>query len=120
MHEIGICESVLAAVERRAQGRPVAGFTVRAGVLLRIVPEAFAQSFEMVSAGSVAEGATANLVIVPAQVGCDACGTTTQTDDPLPACPTCGSVRVARTGGDDLVLESVRYHPTAESAERSA
>ena len=113
MHEIGMCESVLAAVERRAQGRPVAGLTVRVGTLLRVVPEAVAQSFELVAAGSVADGATPELVLVPVDGACDDCGTTFQSDDPTPSCPGCGSVRVRRTGGDDLILESIRYHAAA-------
>jgi Zn finger protein HypA/HybF involved in hydrogenase expression len=37
------------------------------------------------------------------------CETTFESHDPTPACPACGSVRVAREGGDDLVLESIRY-----------
>ncbi|MGI8574341.1 MAG: hydrogenase maturation nickel metallochaperone HypA [Egibacteraceae bacterium] len=118
MHEIGMCESVLAAVERRADGRPVAGLTVRVGTLLRVQPEAFAQSFELVAAGSVADGAHPELVFVPVQGTCDDCGATFDSRDPTPACPTCGSVRVTREGGDDLVLESIRYH-AAEPAERS-
>jgi hydrogenase nickel incorporation protein HypA/HybF len=109
MHEIGMCESVLAAVERRAQGRPVEGVTVRVGTLLRVVPEAFSQAFEMVSTGSIADGATTNLVFVPVQGRCVECDTTFESHDPTPACPACGSVRVAREGGDDLVLESIRY-----------
>jgi hydrogenase nickel incorporation protein HypA/HybF len=118
MHEIGMCDSVLAAVERRAAGRPVAGLTVRVGALLRVVPEAFAQSFELVAAGSVADGATPELVIVPVRGVCDDCGTGFESDDPMPICPACDSLRVTRTGGDELVLESIRYHAAAP-AERS-
>jgi hydrogenase nickel incorporation protein HypA/HybF len=118
MHEIGLCESVLAAVERRAEGRPVTGLTVRVGTLLRVVPEAFDQSFELVAAGSVAQGATPELVFVPVQGRCEDCGEAFQSDDATPACPACGSVRVARSGGDDLILESIQYRAAA-AAERS-
>lgn len=117
MHEIGLCESVLAAVERRAEGRPVAGLTVRVGTLLRVVPEAFAQSFELVAAGSVAEGATTELIFVPVQGRCDDCGHMFESHDATPACPSCGSVRVAREGGDDLVLEMLRYRGARATQE---
>ena len=113
VHEFGICESVLTAVERRAGGRPVAGLTVRVGTLLRVVPEAFAQSFELVAAGTVAEDATPELVFVPVQGTCADCGAMFESDAPIPACPDCGGVRVAREGGDDLVLESITYAATA-------
>lgn len=109
MHEIGICEGVLAAVERRAEGRPVDGFTVRVGTLLRVVPESFAQSFELVAAGTVADGAEPQLEFVPVSCVCEACGGTFDSDDPMPICPACDSVRVARSGGDDLVLTAIRY-----------
>lgn len=113
MHEIGLCESVLAAVERRAGGRRVDGLTVRVGTLLRVVPDAFAQAFELVAAGGVADGATAELVFVPVRGRCRQCGESFESHDATPACPACGSVSVARDGGDDLVLESIRYRPTA-------
>lgn len=112
MHEIGICQSVLAAVEQRADGRPVDAFTVRVGTLLRVVPEAFTQSFALVAAGSVADGAEPELQFVPVSCHCEACDTSFETDDPVPTCPDCDSVRVARSGGDDLVLTSVRYRTT--------
>jgi Zn finger protein HypA/HybF involved in hydrogenase expression len=37
----------------------------------------------------------------------------------MPICPTCDSLRLTRTGGDELVLESIRYHAAATPAERS-
>lgn len=119
MHEIGICESVLAAVEARAAGRPVAGLTVRVGALLRVVPEAFAQSFELVSVGSIADGAQPELVMVPVRGTCRDCGARFEAHEPILGCAECGSVRVTSSGGDDLVLESIRYRPAAAPAERS-
>lgn len=110
-----MCESVLAAVERRAQGRPVDGLTVRVGAMLRVVPEAFEQAFSMVSTGSVAAGATPEVIVVPIQGTCDDCGATFESDDPMLVCPACASLRVSRDGGDDLVLESIRYRPTTPS-----
>jgi hydrogenase nickel incorporation protein HypA/HybF len=118
MHEIGLCESVLAAVERRAQGRPVVGITVRVGTLLRVAPDAFAQSFELVATGSVAEGAATDLVFVPVQGRCDDCGETFESEEAILVCPACSSVRVTREGGDDLILEAIQYRASA-AAERS-
>lgn len=124
MHEIGICQSVLDAVERRAQGRDVAGFTVRVGTLLRVVPDAFAQSFELVAAGSIADGATPELVFLPVQGTCKDCDTSFTSDEATPSCPSCASVRVTREGGDELLLESIRYrapvHDTEPTARASA
>lgn len=47
MHELGLCQSVVDAVERRAGERPVTRVKVRVGALQHVHPEAFAQSFAM-------------------------------------------------------------------------
>jgi Zn finger protein HypA/HybF involved in hydrogenase expression len=65
MHEIGYCEAILGAVERRAAGRRVTRVKVRIGDLHAVAEPALAQSFELVAAGSVADGAAIDLVTVP-------------------------------------------------------
>jgi len=109
MHELGMCESVVHAVEQRAAGRRVDRIAVRVGALLRVVPDAFTQSFEMAAAGSVAEGARVDVTIVPAACTCPTCGVEFQTHDAMPACPSCGSVGVQHTHGDELILELIEY-----------
>lgn len=117
MHELGMCASVLAAVERHAAGRPVARVGVRAGALLRVVPEAFAQSFALVAAGSIADGAVTEVTVIPMRCRCRDCGSDFETVDATPACSSCGSVRVERDGGDDLLLEFIEYRePAADPA----
>lgn len=64
MHELGLCSSIVEAVERRAGERPVARVRVRVGELHHVHPEAFTQSFEIAAMGTVAEGADAELVLV--------------------------------------------------------
>ena len=53
------------AVARRAGERPVAQVRVRVGRLHHVHPEAFDQSFAMAAMGTVAEGAGADLVLLP-------------------------------------------------------
>ncbi|MEV0600479.1 hydrogenase maturation nickel metallochaperone HypA [Streptomyces sp. NPDC050315] len=65
MHEIGLCEGILEAVEARARGRRVTGVTVRIGEQHAVVGPALAQSFALVAAGTVADGATVELITVP-------------------------------------------------------
>ena len=113
MHEIGYCESLLPAVEKRAQGRPVASIGVRAGVSHRLVPDVFQQAFDMVATGGVAEGATTELVQVPVRVTCRDCGEKAEVEDALAACPSCGSDDLTREGGDEFVLEWLRYREEA-------
>jgi hydrogenase nickel incorporation protein HypA/HybF len=109
VHELGLCEDIVAAVERRADGRPVARFTVQVGRLHHVHPEAFEQSIEIAAAGGPAEGAVAELVLVPVRARCRACGAETAADELITSCGACGSMDVELTGGEELVLESVEY-----------
>ena len=109
MHELGLCADVVAAVERRAGDRPVARVKVRVGALHHVHPEAFAQSFELAAGGTVAEGATAELVLVPATAVCATCGSAFEVDGPPTACADCGSFDLELAGGDELTLESIEY-----------
>lgn len=111
MHEFGLCEGVLEAVQHRASGRPVAGIRVRCGVLHAVDPESMSQAFGLVAAGTEAAGATVDVVTVPATVTCRDCGTASESTDQLAVCPRCGGADVEVTGGDELVLESVSYAP---------
>ena len=117
MHEIGLCEGVLEAVRRRADGRPVAGIRVRAGVRHAVVPAAMEQAFQLVAGGTEADGATVDVVQVPVHLRCEACGHETDTLDVLAVCPRCLADTVVVSGGDELTLESIQYVP--EPVERA-
>ena len=74
MHELGLCTAIVDAVERRVGDRPVAKVTVRVGRLHHVHPEAFDQSFAVAAAGTIAEDATAELVLLPVSAHCTGCG----------------------------------------------
>lgn len=109
MHELGLCEAILHRVEERAGDRPVARVRVRVGRLHHVHPEAFEQSFMIAAAGSVAEDAVAELVLIPVRAKCPACGEETESDEQVLACESCGSVDIELTAGDELMLESIEY-----------
>ena len=109
MHELGLCSSIVDAVERRAGDRPVARVRVRVGRLHHVHPEAFDQSFAVAAMGTVVEDAAAELVLLPVRARCGACGEVWDGEDVPQACPACGAVEVEVTGGDELVLESIEY-----------
>jgi len=69
------------------------------------------QAFHHVAAGTEAADATVDLVAVPANLRCAACGAEAQTHDVLAVCPQCASDDVSMTGGEELTLESIGYAP---------
>jgi hydrogenase nickel incorporation protein HypA/HybF len=113
MHELGLCTSIVDAIEQRAGRRPVARVRVRVGRLLHVHPEAFDQSFAVAAMGTVAEDAAAELVLVPVRSGCGTCGARWDADEVPAACPACGAVDVELLGGDELTLESIEYQGQA-------
>ena len=111
MHEFGIAEAVVETVTLRARGRRVRRARVRAGALLRIAPATLDQAFCLAATGTVAEGATLDLVVEPARLVCRRCGHSALSTDPLTICGLCGGIDVDAEGGDSLVLESVQLDP---------
>jgi hydrogenase nickel incorporation protein HypA/HybF len=107
MHEIGLCEGIVEAVLRRADGRPVRAVLVRAGVRQRVVLDSLRQAFAMVAAGTVAADAQVDLEVVPVTVDCRTCGDVNESMDPWAVCPSCGGEDVDVTGGDELTVVSV-------------
>lgn len=108
MHEFGIAEAVLDAVQRRAGGRPVSRAKVRAGALQRIDESAINQAFSLVAEGTTAEGAHIDLVVEPVRLTCRSCGHEAMSMDPLASCLSCGGTDLDSEGGDGLVLESIQ------------
>jgi hydrogenase nickel incorporation protein HypA/HybF len=118
VHELGLCEGVLRAVERRAAGRRVTGVRVRVGARHRVVSSAFDQAFALVSQGTVADGAAVDLVVVPVRVRCGDCGHEAEATDALAACPACGGLDLETDGGDELILEAITLEGSGARAAK--
>lgn len=112
MHELGLCEGIVAAVLRRANGRRVTAARVRIGGH-PVDPEVIGQGFALAAAGTVAEDARLDLVLDPMRVRCPSCGHDAPVSDHLAmvACPACGDVGVEISGDDTVVLESIAVRP---------
>ena len=109
MHELGLCSSIVDAIERRAGDRPVARVRVRVGRLHHVHPEAFDQSFSVAAQGTIADDAVAELVLLPVQTRCALCAHEWEGQELPQACPACGAIDFEVTGGDELMLESIEY-----------
>ena len=123
MHEISLIQNLLEAILQEIKTNHdsrtnIKGLALTVGALELHSEEAFRQAFATESKGTVLEGVSLELTIVPAIVQCPECGF----DDALPAdkadphnpdpvvqCPACG-LPVAVTGGRgvqqiELILE---------------
>jgi hydrogenase nickel incorporation protein HypA/HybF len=107
MHEIGLCEGVLGVTLDAAAGEQVTRVRLRVGRLQGVVPEVFDQAWTMVTEGTAAGGSRVELVDVPVQVRCRACGQDTDAPEAPFTCGQCGSPDVQIVGGEELLVEEV-------------
>jgi hydrogenase nickel incorporation protein HypA/HybF len=109
MHEYGLCEGIVDAVQQRAAGRRVVRVRVRIGALHHAVEAAFRQAFAHVASGTEAEDAALELVVIPARALCRTCQVEVECADALMICPRCEGIDLELTAGDELILESLEY-----------
>lgn len=117
MHELGLCEGIVDAVLRRADGRRVRRARVRVGGH-PVDPAVIEQGVRVAASGTVAEGLSVDLVMEPMVARCRGCGHETETSNAmaLTACGRCGGVDVELAGDEAAVLESIVL--TAPDADR--
>jgi hydrogenase nickel incorporation protein HypA/HybF len=110
MHEMALAESLVELVEeeaRRAEARRVKVVRLALGAIGHVEPEAIRFCFDAVSRGTMAEGATLAIDLVPGAGWCLDCGKTVPLAERFGACPDCGLHHVQMTQGDDLRLSEL-------------
>jgi hydrogenase nickel incorporation protein HypA/HybF len=110
VHEIGLCEEIVAATVREAAGREVSA--VRVTVHGHPVDhEVVDMGFRLAAAGTVAEGAHLDVLTQPPVVQCRSCGNRAPAASALAmvACPACGGVDVDADDSEGLVVEWIRF-----------
>ncbi len=114
MHELGLCEAIVAAVLKRADGRRVSGARVRISGH-PVDPGVIDQGFRMAAAGTPAADALVEVVHEPASVRCRGCGesSTAAAVPNLVVCPRCGGLDIEVAAGHEAVLESITVDESA-------
>jgi len=107
MHELSITQSVVDAVCERAAGRPVHAVRVRVGLLTAVVADSMRFCFDLVTEGTVAEGARLEIEQPPGAARCRVCGSDFTLTDLVLLCP-CGSADVEVTSGRELQIISMK------------
>ncbi|WP_326701250.1 hydrogenase maturation nickel metallochaperone HypA [Streptomyces sp. NBC_01754] len=107
MHELAITQSVVDTVCERAAGRPVRSVAVRVGVLTAVVADSMRFCFDLVTEGTVAEGALLEIDQPPGSARCRSCDAAFPLTDPILLCP-CGSADVQVTSGRELQIVSMK------------
>ncbi len=110
MHEMTIAVELLRELESLVKTnnvKRVTEFTVSAGQLRGIVPEALDIAFASLAEGTFAAGAKLNLEFVPTIAQCQQCNNTFQPGEDYYLCPKCNKADVEIIEGNDIILKSV-------------
>jgi hydrogenase nickel incorporation protein HypA/HybF len=115
MHELSLAEAIAAIAEEHAGGRRVAKVEVEIGHLRQAVPTALTFAFELVTQGTPIEGAELEIKDVPARVACRSCKADSRLVELPFACPSCGSVDVDVSAGDELFVKALELIESSPS-----
>lgn len=107
MHELSLAASIAEIAHRHARGRKVTRVHVAVGHLRQAVPSALAFGFELVTMGTVLEGAALQVRGVPLGGRCRLCSQEVEPETWPLACPVCSSFELAITGGEELYVEAL-------------
>jgi len=110
MHEMALCESMLQILEAQGQAqgfRRVKRVRLEVGALSCVEKDALRFNFEVVTRGSLADGAVLELIDVPGEGWCLPCARPVAVTSLVDPCPHCGSGQVQVTGGEELQIRDL-------------
>jgi len=110
MHEMSLCESVLQIMEDQATVQKferVKTVWLEVGQLSGVELEALRFAFDVVTRGSIADGATLEIIDVPGQAWCLQCGETVTILQRFDPCPKCGGYQMQVTGGTEMRVKEL-------------
>ncbi len=106
MHELGITQNIVAIVAEHVQGSKVKRVLLEIGKLSAIMPDAISFCFDVVSQGTVLEGAKLEIKEIPGLARCRECGEEFPLDVPFGKCK-CGSVQLDLIAGEELKIKEI-------------
>lgn len=113
MHELAVCQQLIAQVRAtaRANGAASVGrITVRLGPLSGVEPDLLEHAFVFARAGELTAEAELHIENAPVVVRCRSCGAEHETASNRLVCGDCGDYHVDLIGGDELLLARIELH----------
>jgi hydrogenase nickel incorporation protein HypA/HybF len=119
MHEMSLAESMREIVEASAREHAATSVTLvrlRIGQLAPVEREALTFCFDVVTRGTVAEGARLEIEAVPGTAWCWDCSAAVALATLVDACPACGGHRLEVTGGTEMRVHEIELGPVVEAS----
>ncbi|MBW1896221.1 MAG: hydrogenase maturation nickel metallochaperone HypA [Deltaproteobacteria bacterium] len=105
MHELAVAESLLKIVVEEGKKHGLSRVTqvrLRIGELSTVVPDALTFSFDVISQGTLAEGAKLIAEMTPVIAHCNTCDLDFEVEDFVFLCPQCQTMVLALVSGKEL------------------
>lgn len=110
---MSLCQGLieLLEAERAARGfQSVARVRLAIGAFANVEPEALRFGFAAASPGTVADGATLELEVIPAVAWCMSCSDTRTIARRGDPCPECGGSQLMMQSGEEMRLSELEVH----------
>jgi len=107
LHELSLTQSLIEIAEehaRREGAETIVSLTLEIGALSGVIREAVEFAFEACSRGTLAEGATLDIIDVPALGHCTDCDQQCAMQSLVDTCPHCGAFAVEIMQGQEMTL----------------
>jgi len=118
MHEIGIAQNILEAVQAEANRRPEAALRavgVRIGELSSVDRDALDFAFSVLTRDTAFAGVKLEIEWCPRRERCLACGDVFNSGCEVSPCPKCGGRRTRLAGGTELDIAYLEVEEPCES-----
>ncbi len=116
MHEYDLSAAIVATVNKHAAGRRVTHVTLRIGRLRQVVKDTLEFYFAIVGRESLCQGATLEIIDVPAVLRCNSCKNEWEIEIPAFICGDCGPGAVEVATGEEFMVESIEVEDEEDAA----
>ena len=123
MHELAVTENLLNIAARhatQANAMRVTALHVVIGQLSSIVDDSVQFYWDMISAGTICEGAQLTFERRPAMLKCQDCDQTYTLSGELTDCPNCHSIQVKVVTGEEFYVESIEIEAISDLAKATS
>ncbi len=110
MHEVSICEGIIGILEEHSAmkgGSRITSVRLKIGEMAGVVEDSMRFAFEVVSKGTLAEGAELIIDSVPLTARCRACGVEFRIFNYAFSCAICRSPEIEVVSGRELIVEEI-------------
>ncbi|MBZ4023093.1 hydrogenase maturation nickel metallochaperone HypA [Rhodobacter sp. TJ_12] len=110
MHEMSIVEGIRSVIEEAGQTQGFARVTkvrLEIGRMSGVEIPALEFAFDVVMNGSLAQGATLEIINLPGKAVCFDCEENVEIEHRLDTCPRCGGARLLVQGGDEMRIKDL-------------